>query len=53
MFKKLLTLIIAAGMLSLSACQEDTTMEELIQDTELDGNGGSGGGDDTFPPGGG
>lgn len=35
MNKKLLTLLIVIGGLTLGACQEDPTMDELIQDTEL------------------
>ena len=48
MKRKVLTALVLAGGLFLTACQEDTTMDELIQDTETDttlttGNGGSGG----------
>lgn len=35
MKRKLLTLLIVIGGLTLGACQEDATMDELIQDTEL------------------
>jgi hypothetical protein len=35
MKRKLFTLLIVAGGLALGACQEDATMDELIQDTEL------------------
>ncbi|MFK7953445.1 MAG: hypothetical protein AB8B73_11410 [Ekhidna sp.] len=35
MKRKLLTLLIVIGGFAMSACQEDSTMDELIQDTEL------------------
>lgn len=55
MKRKLLTLLIVAGAFVFGACQEDPTMDELIQDTELnaniDGNGdGTDPDDDTPPP---
>jgi len=53
MKRKILTALVIAGGLFLTACQEDATMDELIQDTELDGslgkdvtgNGNGSGGD--------
>ncbi len=57
MKRKLLTLLIVIGGLTLGACQEDATMDELIQDTELnatlDSNGTGDGNkpvDNTPPP---
>ena len=38
MLKKMMTLTVVSVTLLLGACQEDTTMEELIQDTELNGD---------------
>ena len=35
MKRKLLGLLIVLGGFALVGCQEDTTMDELIQDTEL------------------
>ena len=35
MKRKLLTALVITGGLFLTACQEDPTMDELIQDTEL------------------
>lgn len=35
MKRKLLTLLIVIGGLTMTACQEDATMDELIKDTEL------------------
>lgn len=37
MKRKILTLLVVVGGLALGACQEDATMDELIQDTELNG----------------
>lgn len=60
MKRKILTLMVIVGGFALTSCQEDATMDELIQDTELtssveatngtgsgtDGDGGGG----TVPP---
>jgi hypothetical protein len=35
MKRRILTLLVVIGGLALGACQEDSTMDELIQDTEL------------------
>ena len=35
MKRKLFTAFVMIGAISLTACQEDTAMDELIQDTEL------------------
>lgn len=35
MKRKILTLLVIVAGLSLTACQEDPVMDELIQDTEL------------------
>ena len=50
MKRKFFTALVIAGGLFLTACQEDTTMEELIENTEMSidknsgtGEGGSGG----------
>ncbi|WP_420577909.1 hypothetical protein [Ekhidna sp.] len=56
MKRKLFTALVIAGALSFTACSEDAAMEELIQDTELDGsiegNGNGDGDDDKDGPGG-
>ncbi len=38
MLKKVITLFVVCGTMILGACQEDTTMEELIEGTELNDN---------------
>lgn len=56
MKRKLFTALVIAGALSFTACSEDAAMEELIQDTELDGkltDGDGDGGDDPDDPTGG
>jgi len=56
MKRKILTLMVIVGGFALTSCQEDPTMDELIQDTELTtgsealfndetGNGSGSGGD--------
>lgn len=40
MKRKLFTALVIAGAMSLTACQEDAAMEELIQDTELNATNG-------------
>ncbi|MEQ9302738.1 MAG: hypothetical protein RJQ14_02390 [Marinoscillum sp.] len=50
MKRKLFTALVIAGALSLTACQEDAAMEELVDDIEL--NQTSDPDDDTDPPGG-
>ncbi|WP_370087195.1 hypothetical protein [Ekhidna sp.] len=40
MKRKLFTALVIAGAMSLTACQEDAAMEELIQDTELNATTG-------------
>ena len=35
MKRKIFTLLVVLGGFALSSCQEDATMDELIQDTEL------------------
>ena len=56
MKRKLFTALVILGAISLTACQEDAAMDELIQNTELDsieGNGDGDGGDgDNDPTGG-
>ncbi len=46
MKRKFFTALVIAGGLFLTACQEDTTMEELIENTEMsiDKNSGTDGG---------
>ena len=48
MKRKLFTALVIVGALSLTACQEDPAMDELIVDTEMtaevDGNGNGSGG---------
>ncbi|MEO9485175.1 MAG: hypothetical protein ABJG47_17080 [Ekhidna sp.] len=54
MKRKLFTAFVILGALSLTACQEDAAMEELLQDTELNATDGTGDGDDddkNKPPG--
>ncbi|MEQ9467296.1 MAG: hypothetical protein RLN88_07780 [Ekhidna sp.] len=53
MKRKLFTALVIVGALSLTACQEDAAMEELLQDTELNSLQGEGDGDedDTDKPG--
>ena len=58
MKRKILTLMVIVGGFALTSCQEDPTMDELVQDTELNaqsgafvettgnGNGSAGAGDD-------
>lgn len=53
MRKKLLTLTIIAGSLLLGACAEDSTMDELIDDVELNDTTEPDEDDDTNPPAGG
>ena len=54
MKRKLFTAFVIIGAISLTACQEDTAMDELIQDTELNSidTGGDGNEDDKDRPGG-
>lgn len=53
MKRKLFTAFVILGSLAFTACQEDTAMEELLEDTELnavDGTGDGDDGDDDIPP---
>ncbi len=55
MHRKFLTAMVVASALALGACQEDATMDELIEEIELNEEtttGGSGGNNDEDPPGG-
>lgn len=50
MKRKILTALVIAAGLSLTACQEDPAMDELIQDTELQALNNGEEDDKTTPP---
>ena len=52
MKRKLFTVLVVLGAISLTACQEDAAMEELLQDTELNAMENNGEGDDDDDDGG-
>ena len=52
MRKRVLTALIVVSAFALGACQEDATMDELIDDIELNATAADPDDDDTNPPGG-
>lgn len=55
MKRKLFTAFVILGSLAFTACQEDTVMEEMLEDTELnavevESTGDGDDGDDDTPP---